>query len=117
MKRNEFTTSVAEVVQNYIDDFFDFDKNPMLRVNPLLGLVEVENGYAFQEDTGYSDEVVEEAAAAEGDADMSNTDMQAKQNFDYYPVRLVIKVDDEGNGRPDMAAINRLADRYPKLFN
>ena len=114
MKRDEFTNSVAEVVQNYIDNFYEYDKNPMLRVNPDLKLVEVENGYGFREDVGYDDEVIEEAAAAEGDASESSTDNQAKQNGDYYPVREFFTVDGEGKGSVDKAAINRLADRYFK---
>lgn len=112
MKREEFTQSVVNLVNNFIEDFFDFDSNPMLRVNPELKLVEVENGYAFQEDIGYSDEVIESAAAAEGDASESDDDFQAKQNFDYYPVREFVKVDSEGHGTPDTQAIERLADKY-----
>ena len=112
MKREEFINSVTEVVQEYIDTFYDFDKNPMLRVNPELLLVEVENGYGFQEDLGYSDEVIEEAAYAEGDATESATDNQAKQNFDYYPVREFIVVDSNHQGKPDMKAIEKLADKY-----
>lgn len=111
--RSEFVNSVAEVVSDYINDFYDFDKNPMLRVNPESKLVEVENGYAFQEDLGYSDEVIEEAAYAEGDATESATDNQAKQNFDYFPVTEFFNVKD-GKGTLDMDAINRLADRYFK---
>lgn len=110
--RAEFINSVKDVVQQYIDTFYEFDKNPMLRVNPDSKLVEVENGYAFQEDIGYDDEVIEEAAYAEGDATMSATDNQAKQNFDFYPVKDFIKVDKDHQGSPDEAAINRLADKY-----
>lgn len=109
--RTEFVNSVAEVVQNYIDDFFDFDNNPMLRINPDLKLVEVENGYAFQKDVGYSDEVIEDAAYAEGDATESATDNQAKQNFDYYPVTEFLTVSN-GQGKLNMEAINKLADKY-----
>ena len=114
MKRTEFTQSVIDLVKNYISDFYEFDGNAQLRVNPELLLVEIENGYAFRKDIGYSDEVVEEAAAAEGDADMSNTDYQARQNFDYYEVKDFIKVDKDHHGTPDVAAIEKLADKYFK---
>lgn len=114
MKRSEFTGSVIEVIQEYIDNFYEFDKNPMLRVNPELLLVEVENGYAFQQDIGYSDEVIEEAAYAEGDATESSTDYQAKQNFDYYPANDFVKVGADGQGTPDKEAIDKLADKYFK---
>lgn len=114
MERKEFTNSVAEVVQGYIDNFYEYDKNPMLRVNPDLKLVEVENGYGFRDDVGYDDEVIEEAAAAEGDASESNTDNQAKQNGDYYPVKEFFTVDAHGKGTVNTAAIEKLADRYFK---
>lgn len=112
--KSEFVTSVTEVVQNYIDNFYRFDKNPMLRVNPELKLVEVENGYAFRDDIEYSDEVVEQAAYAEGDVTESNTDFQASQDFDYYPVTEFFTVNAEGKGTVDAAAVNRLADKYFK---
>ena len=117
MKREEFTNSINEVVEEYIDTFYEYDKNPILRVNPDSLLVEVENGYAFQEDIGYDDEVVEEAAYAEGDATESATDNQAKQNFDFYPVREFVKVDKEGHGIVDSDAVSRLADKYATKFN
>lgn len=112
MKREEFTKSVATVVQEYIDNFSEYDKNPMLRVNPELLLVEVENGYAFRQDIEYSDEVVEQAAAAERPEFEDADDNQARQNFDYYPVRHFFTVDAQGFGHPDMNAIETLADKY-----
>lgn len=112
VSREEFVNSVKDVVEKYIDNFYDYDKNPILRVNPLLKLVEVQNGYGFQEDIGYNDEVVEEGAAAEGDASESSTDYQAKQDYDFYPVREFFKVDANGQGSPDEVAINKLADKY-----
>lgn len=110
--RTQFVNSVNEVVRNYINNFFDYDGNAMLRVNPELLLVEVENGYAFQDDIEYSDEVVEDAAYAEGDATESNTDYQARQDYDYYEVRTFLTLDKEGHGTVNEEAVNRLADKY-----
>ena len=112
MKREDFTNSVTEVIEGYIENFYEYDKNPILRVNPDLLLVEVQNGYGFQEDLGYNDEVIEEAAAAEGDASESDTDNQAKQNFDFYPAREFVVVDAEGKGTVNKAAVEKLADKY-----
>ena len=53
-------------------------------------------------------------AAAEGDADESATDNQAKQNGDYYPVTEFFTTDAEGKGTVNKEAIERLADRYFK---
>lgn len=112
MKREEFVKAVTELVEKYIGDFYDYDGNAQLRVNPELLLVEIENGYAFQEDIGYSDEVIEDAAYAEGDETMSSTDYQARQNYDYYPVKDFIIVEADKTGKPDAKAIARLADKY-----
>lgn len=112
MKREEFTKAITELVQNYINNFYDYDSNPQLRVNPELLYVEIENGYAYQEDLGLSDEVIENAAYAEGDATESADDFQAKQNYDYYPVKSLLKKTGEHTAEPDVDAINRVADKY-----
>lgn len=114
MERKEFVNSVATVVQQYIDNFAQYDKNPMIRVNPVLLTVEVENGYGFLTDLEYSNEVIEQAAAAERPSNEDATDNQARQNYDYYPVRHYFKVDSSGQGHPDENAIQTLADKYFK---
>lgn len=114
MKRQQFINSVATVVQEYIDNFSSYDKNPQLRINPELLLVEVENGNGYLRDIEYSDEVVESAAAAERPDYEDAMDYQASQNFDYYPVCDFFKVKSDGTGMPDLAAIERLADKYIK---
>ena len=111
MTRKEFTNAVTELVQNYIGNFYNFDSNAQLRVNPRLLTVEIENGYAFQDDIEYSDEVIENAAYAEGDATESASDFQASQNYEYYPVHTLIAHTD-GKATPDADAIRALADRY-----
>lgn len=112
MKRNEFVNAVASMVSNYIDNFYNFDGNAHLRVNPELLTVEIENGYAQDDDIEYSDEVIENAAYAEGDATESSSDFQASQNYDYYPVSTLLKFVDDHKAIPDKEAIEKLADNY-----
>ena len=112
MKREEFVKSVAELVQLYIDNFERFDENPQLRVNPALLDVEIENGSAFLDDIGLSDEVIENAAYAEGDETESADDFQASQNYEYYPIRTFLKKTGEHTAVPDMDKINQMADKY-----
>ena len=112
MKREEFIKAVDDLVQRYIDNFYQFDSNPQLRVNPALKYVELENGYGMQDDLEYSDEVIENAAYAEGDATESADDFQASQNYDYYPVHTFLDRIDEHHVVPSRQAIERLADRY-----
>lgn len=112
MTRKEFTNAVKGMVENYIENFYNFDSNPQLRVNPALLTVEVENGYAFQDDIEYSDEVIENAAYAQGDETESASDFQASQNYDYYPVNTLLKHEADHKASPDDAVIERLADKY-----
>lgn len=110
--RDQFINSVNEVVQQYIDNFAQYDENPMLRVNPDLLLVEVENGYALLDDIDYSNMVIEEAAYVGGDRSESDDDNHAKQDYDYFPVRNYITVDSKGQGTVNSKAVNALADKY-----
>lgn len=112
MKKEDFVKAVTDLVQNYINNFYDYDSNPQLRVNPELKYVEIENGYAFQEDIEYSDEVIENAAYAEGDATESSDDFQASQNYDYYPVKKLLKHTGEHSAVPNTEAIAEIADKY-----
>ena len=110
--RTQFINSVNEVVEQYIDNFTQYDENPMLRVNPELLLVEVENGYALLDDIDYSNMIIEEAAYVGGDRSESDDDNHAKQDYDYYPVRNFINVDDKGRGSVNAHAVEALADKY-----
>ena len=110
--REQFVNSVTEVVQGYIDNFYEYDENPTLRVNPNLLLVEVENGYGMLDDIDYSNMVIEEAAYVGGDRSESDDDNHAKQDYDYYPARKFITVDSKGKGTVNKAAVASLADKY-----
>lgn len=110
--REQFVNSVTEVVQGYIDNFYEYDENPTLRVNPDLLLVEVENGYGLLDDIDYSNMVIEEAANVGGDRSESDDDNHAKQDYDYYPARKFITVDSKGKGTVNKAAVASLADKY-----
>lgn len=112
--RSQFVNSVTEAVQQYIDTFYEYDGNPVLRVNPELLLVEVENGYGLLDDIDYSNMVIEEAAYVGGDRSESDDDNHAKQDYDYYPVKKFFTVDASGHGAVNKDAIEKLADIYFK---
>ena len=112
MKREEFAKAITDLVQNYINNFYQFDSNAQLRVNPELLYVEIENGNAYLDDIGYSEEVIENAAHAEGDATESASDFQASQDYDYYPVSTLIKHIDARTAVPDPEAIQKIVSTY-----
>ena len=114
MKKEEFVKAIADLVQEYIDNFDRFDSNPQIRVNPELLYVEAIDGSAMLEGIGDSDEAIEDAAYAEGDETMSSSDYQAKQNPDFYPIKGLITPVAHNVSVPDAAAIEKIADNYFK---
>ncbi|MCH5237821.1 MAG: hypothetical protein J1E95_08495 [Muribaculaceae bacterium] len=112
MKREVFIKAVADLVQEYIDNFDRFDSNPQIRVNPELLYVEAVDGSAMLEGIGDSEEAIEDAAYAHGDETMSATDYQAKENPDFYPIKELLKPTGERTSVPDVKAIEKIADNY-----
>lgn len=112
MSHEEFRRLVVNSIQEYIDDFDRYGAGARLRVNPASHDVELENGYAIQEEIEDSDEAVENAAVAEGAATKEYTDYQVTQNPDFYPLRTLIKVDENGRGVPDPEAVDNIVANY-----
>lgn len=112
--RKTFVKAVADLVQEYIDNWDRFDENPQIRVNPELLYVEAIDGRAMLEGLGDSEEAFEDAAYAQGDETMSATDFQEKQDPDFYPIKELLKADGPGKSVPDMDKIEKIADEYFK---
>lgn len=114
MTREEFITAVAGQVKKYIDLIDEFGDNAQIRVNPPLLYVDLLSNKQYQQAIGFSDEVIENAAYAEGDETMSSEDYQATQDPEFYPVSTLIKKGTLNEMLPDYQAIEKLADRYFK---
>lgn len=112
MKREEFITAIAGQVKKYIDLIDEYGENAQIRVNPPLLYVDLLSNKQFQQGIGFSDEVIENAAYAEGDETMSSEDYQATQDPDFYPVASLVKRGALNELLPDYEAINVLADKY-----
>lgn len=110
--RKTFVKAVADLVQEYIDNFDRFDSNPQIRVNPELLYVEAIDGSAMLEGIGDSEEAFEDAAYAQGDESMSASDYQEKENPDFYPIKDLLKPTGEHSSEPDMDKIEKIADEY-----
>lgn len=111
MRREEFTKVVDDMLGYYIDNYMDYDSDPQLRVNPASMAVDIINGKSMHNGIEYSDEVIENAAAAHGLDNQDVTDFQARQNSDFYPVRRLVHAVD---GKPaiDVAAVRAIVDVY-----
>ena len=112
MTRKEFIDRVNAAVAMYLGDFEAFEPDPHLSVNPVTMFVNVVCGPLMDQDIADADEAIEDAAAAEGDADESATDLQARENPDYYPIVQFLTVKP---GHPTVAnpqAIEKLAEKY-----
>ena len=112
--RKTFVKAVADLVQEYIDNWDRFDSNPQIRVNPELLYVEAIDGSAMLEGIGDSEEAFEDAAYAHGDETMSASDYQEKEDPDFYPIKGLLKPSGPDTSVPDMDAIEKIADEYFK---
>lgn len=90
MKREEFVKAVTDLVQRYIDNFDLFDSDPQLRVNPASLEMSLVNSSEMRTAIEYSDEALEEAAASQGATYEDSTDLQVRQNPDFYPLRTLL---------------------------
>ena len=114
MKREEFIQTVKCAVGIYIDNTESYDSDPQVRINPANLAVDLVNGSDLLKAIEYSDEAVESAAGAEGDASESATDYQALQDPDFYAVRRLVRRAPDGTCSVDMVAVDSLADTYFK---
>ncbi|MBD5358255.1 MAG: hypothetical protein HDR88_14900 [Bacteroides sp.] len=112
MTHEELSKKIADLVEEYIENFDRFDSNPQIRVNPALDRVTLVNGSDMLEEIEDSDEAVEDAAAADGAETEDASDYQASQNPDFYPVKKLLKTEGSGKTVPDKTAIKKIADQY-----
>lgn len=111
MTKEEFKLTVKHEVEDYIRNWDQFGHNPRLRVNPANLELRIYTASDFARAVEDADEVIENAAIAEGDETEQAGDWQAQQNPDFYPLRSLISAKGEETV-PDMSAIDRVARKY-----
>lgn len=114
MTRKEFKDAITHAVMQYTKAPEFFDANPQLRINPATLEVISVNGKDYYKEIEDSDEVIENEAAADGDATEDAEDFQASRNPDFYSIKEYVITDNSGNMEPDMKAIDKLAAQYVK---
>ena len=112
MTRKELVSTVTTLVGRYIDNFDSFDTNPQIEINPETLSVLLVNGSDMYDDIEFSDEAIEEAAAAQRAETEDATDFQAKRNPDYYAVKPLLRKTADNKVQPDAAVIEAIADIY-----
>lgn len=112
MTRKELISTITTLVGRYIDNFDSFDSNPQIKINPDTLHVLLVNGSDMYKSIEYSDEVIEEAAAAERSETEDATDFQAERNPDFYAVKKLLRCVTDNKVEPDEAAIEVIADIY-----
>ena len=112
MKNEDFTTTLVDIVQDFIDNFDRYDSDPQLRVNPQEKRAMVINGRDLYDEVEDSDEAVENAAAAEGAENEEAMDFQARENPDFYPMRTLLTTDKKGRTVPNIIRIEAIAEKY-----
>lgn len=113
MTREEFKKALTDNVNFYINNFYRFDSNPQLRINPDTKLVTLVNGSDQLTAIGDNDEAVEAAAASHGMANQEASDFQVTQNPDFYAVKHLLRPLDGADGDiPDEVAIEKIVATY-----
>lgn len=112
MKREVFVDMIVDLVNEYINYGDDVDPDMMIRVNPSNLAAVMVDSRVMQQEIAYSDEAVEAAAGVEGDASESATDMQAREDPEFYKVKSLIITEANGSRRVSREAVERIADDY-----
>ena len=112
MTREEFSALVKKAVELYIGSFEMYDSNPQIKVNPMTLAIQLVNGSEMMTDIEYSDEAVEEAAAANRAETEDATDFQVARNPDFYSVHRLMTKDPAGKAIPSDTAIAEVVDTY-----
>ena len=112
MTLEEFTDALVHAVTLYTNSPEYFDADPKLRINPATLDVVAVNGKDALSDIAYSEEAIENAAYADGDATEAASDYQASRNPDFVAIRDYVRTDNEGHLRPDKRKIETLAKTY-----
>lgn len=112
MKKSEFKEAVTGLVWVWINNQELQGKNAQLRVNPVLLYVDFLTEKEFQDSLAYAQEAIENAAYAHDAAQYEAADNSAAQNPDYYPMRTLVKKDEEGKTVPDPEAVEKVASNY-----
>lgn len=113
MTRQEFTDRITDIVDNYIKYYISGrGADPQIRVNPLTLYTDLVADRDHMLDIDYSDQAIEEAAAADTETYADAMDRQARQNPDYYAVKSLIIRGSDGHAQADTAAIATIADTY-----
>ena len=112
MTRDEFKKAIVDNVNFYINNFYRFDSNPQIRVNPDTMLVTLVNGSDELTAIGDNDEAIEAAAASHGLASQEASDFQVTQNPDFYAVKGLLKELTPDTTVPDPVAIEEIVKIY-----
>ena len=112
MTREEFKKSIVDNVNTYINNFYRFDSNPQIRINPDTLAVTLVNGNDMYAEIGDNDEAIESAAASHGMANQEASDFQVTQNPDFYSVKNLLEVVADDKTLPDEKSIEDVVGNY-----
>ena len=112
MKKSEFKNGATGLVWEWINNQDLQGQNAQLRVNPVYLYVDFLTEKEFLQSLALAQEAIENAAYAHDAAQYEAADNSAAQNPDYYPMRSLVKKDEDGKTVPDPDAIEKVASNY-----
>lgn len=112
MTREEFKKTVEDNINIYINNFYRFDSNPQLNINPDTLVVTLENGSDSLTDRADNEEALEAAAASHGMASQEASEYQVTRNADFYAVKPLLEATRDGGTRPKESAVEAIVQNY-----
>ena len=112
MTREEFKKAIRDNVEFYIGNFYRYDSNPQLRVNPDTLGMELVNGTDMLEGIGDNDEAIESAAASHGMAWQEASDEQVSRNPVYYSIKSLLEAVSDDKTLPNEKEIENIVGVY-----
>ena len=108
MDKKQVYDRMVNIVEGYIEDFDSLGPDPQIRINPVSGMIEVDNAAERDIQIDESDATLEATTDAEGLASQDGMDWQTAQNPRLVALRTLIRKDASGRVVADTEKIRRI---------
>ena len=112
MTRKEFTDTINDMVKEYIADGRVAGSDFQIQIDPVNLHAAYADSKALQENIDYSDEVIENAANAQGAEFEERGEHDVARLPDYYALSTLVTTASDGSVIPDTTAIDGLVSNY-----
>lgn len=112
MTKEDLRNAVNRCVAAYIEDYDVLGADSQLRINPATFDAVIMSERDKLDEIADADEALESAAAAQGMESQESMDYQVKQNPEFYPMSIFVRIMPDGHMRPDEERIEEILSKY-----